>query len=110
LEAQGGDRLEAEARLDLADPSTRALADALISDPSLAAARALARRIADRARIDVRLYATAHEERRRGASVSFVGKLGIEQVDSTDTARLVAAAGREPGLGWARRLDCVLAV
>jgi hypothetical protein len=104
----GGDRAEIEARLDLADDRARALLDASLRGDARAAG-SLARHLADHARVDTRLYATTHAESTKGASVSLLTRLGAEIVRSTDTARLVAAAGREPGLGWARRFDCVLA-
>lgn len=107
--AAGGDRVEAEARLDLADPAVRALAGELLRRPSPGVARALVARFADRARLDVRAYATTHDETTKGAALGFVVKAGYEQIRTVDTARLVAAAGREPGLGWSRRLDCVVA-
>jgi Flp pilus assembly pilin Flp len=106
----GGDRVEAEARIDLTEPGTRALAGRLLDHPSAATARELAGHLVDRARIDVRTYATTHDERRKGASAGLFGKLGYEEIETLDGARLVSAAGREPGQGWARRLDCVLAV
>lgn len=104
----GGDLVEAEARLDLADPVTRSLARSLLSrSRALPAARALAARLADRARIDVRVYETTRRESVKGATAALIVKGGYEVVEVTRTARLVAAAGREPGMGWARRLDCV---
>lgn len=104
----GGDLVEAEARLDLADPVTRSLARSLLSrSRALPAARALAARLADRARIDVRVFETTRRESVKGASAALIAKGGYEVVEVTRTARLVAAAGREPGMGWARRLDCV---
>ena len=102
--ATGGDRLEAEARLDLTEPRARALADAFLDRPTPARAAALGRHLAGAARIDVRLYATTHAERSGGPT-----KLGVgyETFTATDTATLVEAYGREPGLGWSRRLDCL---
>jgi hypothetical protein len=102
--ARGGGRVEAEARLDLADPRARALFDAFLSGPSVASARALAARLGEQARIDVRVYSVDAEERTGGASVLGVG---YRTVDRTETARLVDAFGRDPGRGWSRRLDCV---
>ena len=108
--ASGGDRLEAEARLDLADPGARALVAELVgrarhADPAaFRAAARLAGRLAGQARIDVRLYATKRAERRGGGSLF---DLGYETSDRTETGRLIAATGREPGQGWARRIDCV---
>lgn len=103
--AGGGQLLEAEARLDLTDPQARALADRVLAgEPG--AVTALAGRVADRARIDVRRYATTREEHEIGGSL--LG-FGGSRVKTSETARLVAAAGREPGQDWARRLDCVRA-
>ena len=113
LDAGGGDRVEAEARLDLADPVARELLEDLVeragsADPqALGAARALGARIADRARIDVRTYATDRTEQVSGGRLGFVAEVGYEEVTALESARLVAAHGREPGLDWARRLDCV---
>ena len=111
-DAQGGSRLELEARLDLADPQARALTDRLVrglrsADPgALAAARALGARLRDRARVDLRLLATDRSERTRGATAGLGVRLGAEVVTVDESARLVAAVGREPGLGWRRRMDC----
>ena len=105
LRSGGGDRVEAEARLDLTDPGARALArDLLKPSRGVGAARALAGRLAERARIDVRLYATDRREKSRGAGL---GLLGYEVVEVDRTGRLVDAYGREPGMGWVRRIDCV---
>ena len=116
LQVSGGRVAELDARLDLADPQARAAADDLLGalravSPGrvLAAGRALGARLADRARIDVRVYATTRSSRRKGATAGILGKLGYEVEEVHTTARLVDAAGREPGLGWARRLDCVSA-
>jgi hypothetical protein len=111
----GGDRVEAEARLDLGDPVARGLVDDLLhgvrsGSPgrAVAAARALAVRLASRARIDVRLLATDRSVEVHGGSVALgLAQLGYEVEDVRQTTRLVDAAGREPGMGWARRLDCV---
>ena len=114
-DAEGGSRLELEARLDLADPAARALIDRLIrglrtADPdALSAARALGLRLRDRARVDLRLLATERSERTRGATAGFGVRLGAEVLTVDESARLVAAVGREPGLGWRRRLDCGVA-
>jgi hypothetical protein len=111
---RGGDRAEVEARLDLTDTEARALADRLVrgvgsvSGDALDAAHALAARLAERARLDVRLLATDRAEQTSGATVGLGGKLGVEIVRIDESARLVAAAGREPGLGWRKRLDCLV--
>ena len=107
LRSGGGDLAEAEARLDLSDPVTRALAAALLSRRAPSAARALGARIAERARIDVRVYETDRTESVKGASGGVLLKGGYEVIEVLRTGRLVAAAGREPGMGWARRIDCV---
>lgn len=114
LESGGGDRLDAEARLDLADPTARALlADVLArvrsgDGSAMGPARALGARIAERARIDVRAYATDRSERISGGRAAYVAELGYEKVDVVESARLVAAYGREPGGPWTRRLDCLV--
>ena len=100
----GGDLREVQARLDLADPAARALVDRVVGG-DLGATRALARRLADRARIDVRHFATERDERWLGGEAAGIG---AERYEQTESMRLVAAEGREPGLGWSRRLDCVL--
>lgn len=105
--ARGGNLVEAEARLDLADPQLRRLATRLLAEPSVALAGAVGRRLADSARIDVRLYATDRDEWRVAGGQKF--GVGLETVERSERARLVLAAGREPGHGWARRLDCKLA-
>ena len=43
----------------------------------------------------------------KGASGGVLLKGGYEVIEVLRTGRLVAAAGREPGMGWARRIDCV---
>jgi hypothetical protein len=113
-EMRGGDRAEVEARLDLEDGEARALAERLVRGirsadaDALDAARALAARLADRARLDVRLLTTERDRQTKGAALGIGGKLGLEIVRIDESARLVAAAGREPGLGWRKRLDCPL--
>ena len=108
-DARGGSQLELEARLDLTDPTTRALASRLVAGlrsadaDGLAAARALAARLAEHARVDLRLLDTDRREKTDGVRLP-VG--GGEVVTVDESARLVAAVGREPGLGWRRRLDC----
>ena len=99
-----GDLREVQARLDLTGPRTRALAARLL-DGDLRALRALGEHVRRDARIDVRHYATTRDED------AFGGKAlgtGVQRYRLDETARLVAAEGREPGLGWSRRLDCVL--
>jgi hypothetical protein len=103
----GGDLVELEARLDLTDPVLRSLARSLLSSRALSAARALGERIADRARIDVRRYETDESEKVKGAALKSLLGAGYEEVERVRTGRLVMAAGREPGMGWARRLDCL---
>ena len=56
---------------------------------------------------DLRAYATDRSEQVSGGRVALGAELGYERVTAIETARLVAAAGREPGLGWSRRLDCL---
>ncbi|HEX2086141.1 MAG TPA: hypothetical protein VHF89_10700 [Solirubrobacteraceae bacterium] len=114
LRAGGGDLVEGEARLDLADPVARGHASALLDalrdvapGRAVTAARALGERLADRARVDLRLYATTRDVRVSGLTVGFLGQLGYEVEDVHATARLVDAIGREPGMGWTRRFDCV---
>jgi hypothetical protein len=97
-----GMRVEAEARLDLADPAARALVRRLAGG-DLGAAGALAERVADRARIDVRRYATTRTRDEDG--VTILGSGGARTVVES-TARLVSAEGREPGGSWGPNLDC----
>jgi hypothetical protein len=101
-----GDRLELEARLDLADAHARRLIDRLV-DGDLGAARALAGRLAARARLDARVYRTRRDARTIGGSIAIGARVGGEVTTVVDSARLVDAVGREPGQGWMRRLDCV---
>jgi hypothetical protein len=111
----GGDLVEAEVRLDLADPVLRAEVAALLGavgdvapGRAVAAARSVGARLVDRARVDLRLYDTDRRSSVRGVSAGLLGVGGGYEVEEvTQSARLVDAAGREPGLGWARRLDCV---
>jgi len=105
-EVAAGDLREVQARLDLTDPQVRALADRLLGGDA-GAARALGAHLARDARIDVRHYATVRDEDSIGGDLLGAG---IEHSRLRETARLVAAEGREPGLGWSRRLDCVHAL
>lgn len=111
-DAEGGSLLELEARLDLTDPTARALAGRLVRGlrsadaDAVAAARALAARVSDHARVDLRLLDTERRERTRGVRL---GAVGGEVITVEESARLVAAVGREPGLGWRRRSDCGVA-
>jgi hypothetical protein len=102
-EVAGSDRREMQARLDLTDPVARELTDRLLGG-DVGAAHGLAERLADRARLDVRHFATTRDGRSVGGKLMGVGG---QRITTTETARLVAAAGREPGMGWSRRLDCV---
>jgi hypothetical protein len=97
--AAGGSLRRVQARVDLTDPATRALADRLVHGDA-GAVRALA----GRARVDVAYFATERDERTVGGR--FMGS-GGSRYTLSETATLVAAEGREPGLGWSRRLDCV---
>lgn len=108
-EGEGGDRLESEVRLELTDRAARAdLLGALVGQPGATARTA--RRFADDARVDLRLYATSHEESTSGVSGSlqFVGA-GYDEVSTLERRRLLRAAAREPGQGWGPNLDCELA-
>ncbi|HEV2813462.1 MAG TPA: hypothetical protein VGW10_09445 [Solirubrobacteraceae bacterium] len=112
--AGGGDLVEAEARLDLRDPVTRVLMIEVLDGMTdwaprrtVAAARQLGGRLARDARLDVRLYETDRHSTVKGVRGGFMVMLGYEVEEITRTARLVDAAGREPGMGWSRRIDCV---
>lgn len=102
----GGDRGEFEARLDLTDPVGRRLADRVLHGDARALP-VLGRRLWERAQVDVRHYRTTHgDESVQGASAELLARAGVEVSRTTESARLVSAFGRDPGLGWARRLDC----
>lgn len=103
--AAAGDLREVSARLDLTDGATRALADRLAGGDA-GAVRALAGHLARDARVDVRHYAFSREEDTFGGRMA---GFGVSRTRLDETARLVAAEGREPGLGWSRRLDCLIA-
>jgi hypothetical protein len=114
LSSSGGNLLEVEARLDLTDPAVHDHAAALLAalrsvapGRAVEAARRLGARLADRARVDLRLYRTDQTSAVKGVTAGILGRLGFEIEELHRTARLVDAAGREPGQGWARRLDCV---
>jgi hypothetical protein len=108
--SSGGDRGEVEARLDLTDPRTRALASAFLDKArhldrdALDAAAALGDHLAQNARIDVRRYATTRDEDQRGGGFFAAG---YETVDIVETARLVDAYGRDGAGAWMRRIDCM---
>jgi hypothetical protein len=98
-----GTRVEADAQLDLADPETRALIDRL-THGDLGVVDDIGRRLADRARIDVRRYATESDSTTRG--VGLMG-LGGEKTVVKESSRLVSARGREPGGSWGPNLECL---
>lgn len=100
-----GDLREVQARVDLTDPQVRALADRLLGG-DLGAAQTLGEHLQREARIDVRQFATTRDEDAFGGRVLGAG---AQHHRLRETARLVAAEGRQPGLGWSRRLDCTLA-
>jgi hypothetical protein len=100
-----GDLREIQARVDLTDPQVRALADRLLGG-DLGAVRAFGEHLAREARIDVRHFALTRDQDSFGGRA---GGVGVQHHRLRETARLVAAEGRETGLGWSRRLDCVLA-
>jgi hypothetical protein len=114
LRAGGGDLVEAELRLDLGDPAAGELVGELLDAVAdvapgrvAGAARALGERMAERARVDVRVYETDRRATTTGIGLGVLGGIGYEVEEVERTARLVDAVGREPGLGWARRLDCL---
>jgi hypothetical protein len=106
--SQGGDRVESEVRLDLTDPAAARDVGLALRGQPLPVART-ARRLVRDGRIDVRVYATEREEEGWSAGVGVIASLGAEVVRATERSRLVLAAAREPGQGWARNLDCELA-
>jgi hypothetical protein len=103
--SDGGDLVEGEARLDLADPRVRALAGRLLGGDADAGSD-LAAELRRGARLDARVYATGRDSRTSGGTVAVGGQLGLETTTTTESARLVGAWGREPGAGWTQRLDC----
>ncbi len=107
----GGDLVEVEARLHLADPVVRSEVARLVAAigdvaprRAVASARALGGRLVSGARVDVRRYETDRSASSRDVNL---GAARYEEEEIVRTARLVDAAGREPGQGWMRRLDCV---
>jgi hypothetical protein len=102
------DRGEFEAHLDLADPAARALGDRLLHG-DVGVMPELTRRLWDQARLEARHYRTASEDSTEGLSGGFGARAGYEIARSSERARLVSATGRDPGMGWTRRLDCELA-
>ncbi len=103
-----GRRWELDARVDLADPRVAASWAAFVRAPARAdAVQALAERLRDGARLDLRTYRTTSSLRGVRASVGLGVKLGGEIEHALDRAELVAAASRPPGGVWERRGDCV---
>lgn len=103
-----GRRWEAEARLDLTDPRVAAAWAAFRRDPaSLAAISALGARLRDRARLDVRSYATADDRSGVGAQVGYGGGVGFTADHDRRDSRLLGASTRPPGGAWEQRSDCV---
>ena len=100
--ATGGNRLEADVRLDLTEPHAAGLMRALLEDPSAPRAVVLGRYLLEHGRIDVRLYATDAKTKRDRRLFG-----ALETIEATHDARLLEAYGRDPGMGWTRRLDCV---
>ena len=112
----GGRRWVAEAHLDLTDPGSlaaaRGVVDRLLAVPPapLAAGAAvadLARRIDDRAVVDVRAYAL--DRTRDGFSVHVGEALGVggSHETSTEHTRLIAARTRGLDGQWRDREDCL---
>lgn len=97
--AKGGNRLEADVRLDLTQPHAGALVRELLEHPTVPRAVVIGRYLLEHGRIDIRLYSTTNATKRRGRVV--------ETVESTQDSRLIEAYGRDPGMAWTRRLDCV---
>ncbi len=111
-----GRRWVAEAHLDLHDPANLAAARRLVDDvtavpprpvASGAAARDLARRIDDRAVIDVRTFALAGTDNGFDARVGDGAGFGLSHDSSTEHAKLIAAATRGLDGRWRRRQDCL---
>jgi hypothetical protein len=104
-DAKGGNRAEVGGGIEPTDPRARALATTFLdrarhADPdALSAAADLGRHLVRNARLDVRLYATTHDERTKGVV--------IETTTTAETARLLEAYGRDPLTGWSRRHDCL---
>lgn len=101
--AAAGGRLEGEARVDLDDVRAEEILAALRRGSSTAAG-ALAGYVRDRARVDLRRYATSDDTTEQGVEV---GAFGGAKTVVTTTDRLVAAYGREPGGSWAPNLECL---
>jgi hypothetical protein len=111
-----GRRWVAEAHLDLSDAANRAAAAALIArlhaipprpDEVGEAAAELARRVDERAIVDVRGYAL--ESARNGFALN-VGEgagVGVGHESSTEHTRLIAASTRGLDGLWRRRTDCL---
>jgi hypothetical protein len=104
-----GERAELEAHLDLTDQAARRLAGRLLHGEA-GALPDLVGRLWERGRLETRRYrVTQGEATSSGVSAALLAKAGVEIARSSSTARLVAASGRDPGMGWTRRLDCELA-
>lgn len=103
-----GRRIESEVTIDLRDdPRLQALARQAMAG-TLPSRVAALRRLADRGRLDRRVYDTAEDERGVGASVTIGLKLGADGTRTTSTAALVDASTRLPDGRTVQRDDCLV--
>ena len=103
-----GRRIESEVTIDLRDdPRLQALARQAMAG-TLPSRVAALRRLADRGRLDRRVYDTAEDERGVGASVTVGLKLGADGTRTTSTAALVDASTRLPDGRTVQRDDCLV--
>ncbi|MDX6689569.1 MAG: hypothetical protein QOG15_1026 [Solirubrobacteraceae bacterium] len=103
-----GRRWEFAARVALTDPEVAAAWKRFLQSPaSLAAIRALARVMRERAYLDVRTYRMRSSANGTSIGLSAGLKIGGETDRAIDRFNLLAASSRPPGGLWEPRLDCV---
>ncbi|HEY4280783.1 MAG TPA: hypothetical protein VGM91_21375 [Conexibacter sp.] len=109
----GGGFVEAEATLDLTDPSLKAVAgdvlDAIVERKPLelpGRVAALGDQLGQRAQIDLRVYTLDNNAKQFGGSLGLGVKVGGSFQRTAKNMRLVSAQTRLPGLPFLTRDDC----
>lgn len=105
---ESGRRWELEAHLDVRDPEAEAAWAAFRRAPfSLSAVSTLGARLRDRARLDVRSYATTSKRSGGDVHIGYGVGAGAGYQRLEEGARLIAASSRPAGGAWELRADCV---